>query len=170
MNSKKNKAVFFDRDGTLNVDTHYLHLMEDFIWTPEARQAVKYCNDLGYKVIVITNQSGIARGYYPPSDVMDLHVWMNQKLSDIGAHLDGIYFCPHHVKGKISRYARECDCRKPSPKLVFNAVQDFDIDLSASYFVGDSDKDMECAKNAGVTGIHYQYGKSLLKIVQENIR
>ena len=97
-------------------------------------------------------------------------MWMNQKLSDIGAHLDGIYFCPHHVKGTISRYARECDCRKPSPKLVFNAAQDFDIDLSASYFVGDSDKDMECAKNAGVTGIHYQYGKSLLKIVQENIR
>lgn len=165
---RENKAVFFDRDGTLNVDTHYLHLAEDFIWTPEARQAIKYCNDKGYKVIIITNQSGVARGYYPESDITDVHVWMNQKLAAIGAHLDAIYFCPHYKEGKVLRYVRECECRKPSPKMVLDAAQDFSINLAESYFVGDSEKDMICAQRAGVKGLHYT-GGSLLKLVQENI-
>lgn len=167
---EKNKAVFFDRDGTLNVDIHYLHKPEDFIWTPKAREAIKYCNDKGYKVIVITNQSGIARGYYEPSAVTDLHVWMNQNLAGIGAHLDGIYFCPHYEKGTVPRFTRKCDCRKPLPKMLLNASQDFDVDLSCSYMIGDSEKDMQCAESAGAIGVKYQVGGNLLELVQKYVK
>lgn len=169
MANKKNKAVFFDRDGTLNVDFHYLHRAEEFVWTPKAREAIKYCNDKGYKVIVVTNQSGVARGYYPESDVMDLYVWMNQQLARIGAHIDGIYYCPHHVDGTIPKYTRKCDCRKPSPRLLLNAEQDFDLDLPASYMVGDRESDMKCAESVGVTGVRYEVGSNLLELVQNNI-
>ena len=89
--SMANKAVFFDRDGTLNVDIHYLHRPEDFEWIPEAKEAIKYVNDHGYLAILVTNQSGVARGYYPESDVRLVYDWMNEQLAVVGAHLDALY-------------------------------------------------------------------------------
>ena len=162
------KAFFFDRDGTLNVDTKYLHRIEDFVWIDGAQETIKFCNDNGYLVIVITNQSGIARGYYDESAVYKIHSWMNIELSKIGAHLDDIFFCPHHIDGVVEKYKKICDCRKPATGMLNAAVSKYKINKAQSFFVGDSDIDIECAKNAGITGIRYT-GGNLLKLIENNI-
>lgn len=162
------KAVFFDRDGTLNVDIHYLYRPEDFQWIPGTVDAIKYCNDHGYLVIVITNQSGVARGYYTEADVHHLHDWMNADIAKCGAHIDAFYYCPHHVDGKVPEYTKQCDCRKPSPKMVNEACIDFSIDKEKSFFIGDFDSDMECAHNADIRGIRFT-GGSLFDLVRQRI-
>lgn len=164
-----NKAVFFDRDGTLNVDIAYLHRPEDFIWIEGAKEAIKYVNDKGYLAILVTNQSGVARGYYPEEDVKAVYDWMNNELEQIGAHLDVLFYCPHHPEGKIPAYTKVCNCRKPDTGMVDKACEAFSIDRSKSFFVGDSDKDMECAKGAGVYGVHYRQG-SLLDCIRSFVR
>ena len=166
--SNLRKAVFFDRDGTLNVDTKYLHRIEDFLWIDGAQDAIKFCNDNGYIVIVITNQSGIARGYYDENAVHKIHKWMNMELAKNGAHLDDIFFCPHHIDGVIEKYKKICDCRKPEAGMLNAAVNKYKINRAQSFFVGDSEIDMECAKNAGIIGIRYT-GGNLLKLIEKNI-
>lgn len=163
-----NKAVFFDRDGTLNVDVKYLHRVEDFIWIDGAKKAIKLCNDLGYIVIIVTNQSGIARGYYDENDVLEVHSWMQKELGKIGAHLNDIFYCPHHVDGVIEKYKRRCDCRKPATGMLETAIKKYDICRNTSFFVGDAETDMKCAQNAGVTGIRYT-GGSLLELMKNFI-
>ncbi len=163
-----NKAVFFDRDGTLNVDVHYLHKVEDFQWCEDAAAAVRYCNEQGYLVIVITNQSGVARGYFPESDVRRLHEWMNEDLRARNAHIDAFYYCPHHEKGSVKEYTKKCLCRKPSPYMVEEACRRFGIDRAASVFIGDKASDMECASNAGIRGIPY-HGGSLLEVLKQGL-
>lgn len=164
-----NKAGFFDRDGTLNVDVHYLYRRQDFRWTEGAVEAIKYCNDRDYKVIVITNQSGVARGYYTEDDVCSLHAWMNRELVQQDAHIDAFYYCPHHPAGRVAKYAIECNCRKPKTKLVDEACQTFAIDRSQSFFVGDKASDMECAHNAGIPGFCFCEG-SLLEFIKKRIK
>ena len=160
--SMANKAVFFDRDGTLNVDIHYLHRPEDFEWIPEAKEAIKYVNDRGYLAILVTNQSGVARGYYPESDIRHVYDWMNEQLAAIGAHLDALYYCPHHPEGSVPQYAVACACRKPGTRLLDEACADFGIDRAQSVMIGDKPIDVECAQKAGIRGIRYT-GGSLLK-------
>lgn len=162
------QAVFFDRDGTLNVDIHYLHRPEDFVWIEGAKEAVKYVNDQGYLAILVTNQSGVARGYYPEEDVKKVFDWMNAELAGIGAHLDALFYCPHHPEGKVPAYTKVCNCRKPATGMIDKACAQYLIDRSSSYFVGDSDGDMECAARAGLTGIRYQSG-SLLDCLKEKM-
>lgn len=164
----KRRAVFFDRDGTLNVDIHYLHRPEDFIWTPDAKEAIRYVNDAGYLAILITNQSGVARGYFPERAVRSLYDWMNAELKEIGAHLDALYYCPHHPEARLPQYRKTCTCRKPATGLIDAACARFSIDRSKSYFVGDSDSDMLCAQNAGLIGLRYE-GGSLLELVANSI-
>ena len=166
LHTENKKAVFFDRDGTLNVDIHYLHRPEDFIWIEGAKEAIKYVNDQGYLAILVTNQSGIARGYYPEEDVRKVYDWMNAELARIGAHLDALFFCPHHPEGKVPAYTKVCDCRKPATGMIDKACEAYRIDRSKSYFVGDSDGDMECADRANLTGIRYTSG-SLLRRLKE---
>ena len=149
--SMANKAVFFDRDGTLNVDVHYLHRPKDFKWIPEAKEAIKYVNDHGYLAILVTNQSGVARGYYPEADIRHVYDWMNEQLSAVGAHLDALYYCPHHPTEGEAPYRQVCDCRKPAPGMLLDAAKELDIDLVNSYMVGDKGADMQAAKAAGVT-------------------
>ena len=167
--SMANKAVFFDRDGTLNVDVHYLHRPEDFIWIDGAKEAIKHVKDQGYLAILVTNQSGVARGFYPESDVVAVYNWMNQELAKIGTELDALYYCPHHPDGKIAVYRKVCDCRKPGTLLINKACQKYDIDKKQSYFVGDTATDMQCAKNAGIIGIKYENG-SLYDLVKSSIK
>ena len=157
-----NKAVFFDRDGTLNVDVHYLYRIEDFQWTEDAIAAIKYCNDQDWRVIVITNQSGVARGYYTEQDIQRLHEWMNEDLAKYGAHIDAFYYCPHHPDGSVPQYAVACDCRKPGTRLLDAACADFDINRAKSVMIGDKPIDVECARRAGIKGIRFM-GGSLLK-------
>ena len=164
----KNKAVFFDRDGTLNVDIAYLHRPEDFVWIEGAKEAIKYVNDKGYLAILVTNQSGVARGYYPEEDIKEVYDWMNNELAKIGAHLDALFYCPHHPQGKIPAYTQVCNCRKPDTGMIVEACLQFNIDRSKSYFVGDSDTDMDCAHNAGVQGIRFS-GGNLLNCIQDRI-
>lgn len=163
-----NKAVFFDRDGTLNVDIHYLHRPEDFVWIEGAREAIKYVQGLGYLAILVTNQSGVARGYYGEEDVRRVYDYMNAELKKIGAHLDALYYCPHHPEAKIEKYRQVCTCRKPATGMIDAACKEHAIDRTQSYFVGDTDGDMACAKNAGLTGLRYEHG-SLLDLVKSNI-
>ncbi len=165
---KLNKAVFFDRDGTLNVDIKYLHRVEDFIWIEGAKDAIKYCNDKGYMAIIITNQSGIARGYYDESAVLEVYSWMNKELSKIDAHLDDIFYCPHHIEGVIEKYKKNCECRKPSTGMLEAAIKKHNIERSKSLFIGDTETDMECARNAGIKGARYIDG-NLFELLKEVI-
>lgn len=156
-----NKAVFFDRDGVLNVDVCYLYKKEDFVWIDGAIESIKYCNDADIKVIVVTNQSGVARGYYTEADVRELHLWMNKELQTHRAWIDAFYYCPHHPKGVIAEYVRNCSCRKPNPGLVENACEDYNVDKERSLLVGDKESDMECARRAGIRGIRFMNGNLL---------
>ena len=164
----ENKAVFFDRDGTLNVDVHYLHRMEDFRWCEGAVEAIHYCNEHGYLVIVITNQSGVARGYFPEQDVRKLHAWMNEDLKRQNAHIDAFYYCPHHEAGTVAEYTKKCQCRKPSPYMVEEACKAYRIDRAQSVFIGDKESDMQCAENAQVKGVLYQ-GGNLLAVLKQGL-
>ena len=144
------RAVFLDRDGTINVEKNYLHRMEDWEWIPGAVDAIRELNHAGYLVIVVTNQAGIARGMYSEEDVRTLHRTIDSELAGRDAHIDAYYYCPHHPDhgGRIS-----CDCRKPAPGMILRAARDWDIDLSRSYMVGDKPADMEAGLAAGVTPI-----------------
>jgi D-glycero-D-manno-heptose 1,7-bisphosphate phosphatase len=135
---------------------------------PEAREAVKHVNDMGYLAIVITNQSGVARGMFGEQAVRELHAYMNEELEKIGAHLDGFYYCPHHPEAAVPEYRQDCACRKPKSGLIDKACRDFAIDLEHSLMVGDSLREVECAEGAGVRGILYQ-GGSLLGLVSSCI-
>lgn len=159
------RAIFFDRDGTLNVDTGYLYKPEDFRWIEGAPAAIRWANDHGYLVIVITNQSGVARGYYEEAAVEALHCWMNEELKGYGAHIDAFYYCPHHPEGQVARYAKACACRKPGAKLVEDACRDFAIDRKASLLIGDAQRDLDCAARAGIPGLRYS-GGSLLDLLR----
>ena len=165
MPSKGVPAVFFDRDGTLNVDIHYLHRPENFIWTPDAPTAIRHLNERGILSIVVTNQSGVARGYYPEEDVCRLHDWMNEELKKEGAHLDALFYCPHHIDGKIPKYTKACNCRKPATGMIDAACAEYDIDRTRAVLIGDSESDMECARRAGLRGVRYE-GGSLLEVVE----
>ena len=154
-----NKAVFFDRDGTLNVDVHYLYRIEDFQWTEDAIAAIKYCNDQDWRVIVITNQSGVARGYYTEQDIQRLHGWMNEDLAKYGAHIDAFYYCPHHPDGSVPQYAVACDCRKPKPGMFERIAGCFNTDLAGTYAVGDSLRDLQAAVAAGARPVLVLSGK-----------
>lgn len=151
-------AVFFDRDGVLNADHGYVHRPQDFHWTPGAIQAVKLVNDTGRLAIVITNQSGIARGYYGPEDFTRLMDWAARDLVAHGAHLDAVYHCPHHPTKGQGPWRTACDCRKPGPGLIDQALADWDIDLAASLVVGDKPRDLEAGAARGVPGALFEGG------------
>ena len=163
-----NKAIFFDRDGTLNVDVDYLHDPADFVWMEGAIEAIRWANEHGYLVIVVTNQSGIARGYYDEAAVHRLHDWMNVQLAAYGARIDAFYYCPHHPAGRVPAYTRVCDCRKPAPGMLLRAIAEHDVDPAASLMIGDALRDITAAEKAGVRGVLYQ-GGSLLKTLQEAV-
>lgn len=151
-------AVFFDRDGVLNVDHGYVGSVARFVWNEGAREAVAEVNRRGYLAIVVTNQSGIARGYYREADLDALHTWMRERLAEHGAHLDAIYVCPHHPEATVARYRQHCTCRKPAPGMILRAVRDLDIDVPSSLLIGDKPSDCAAASAAGVRAVLYSRG------------
>jgi len=157
-------AVFLDRDGVLNEDGGYVHRPEQVRWMPQAREAVKWLNDRGYLVFVVTNQAGVARGYYSESDVTELHRWMNRELGRIGAHVDAFYYCPHHPEAGEPPYRAACGCRKPAPGMIRRAMAEWDVDAANSFLIGDKPSDLQAAEAAGIAGRLYE-GGSLMEVV-----
>ena len=172
--SRKQKAVFLDRDGTLNKYVGFLTSAEQFELLPGAAEAVKLINKSGYLAIVVTNQPVIARGECTWEELQRIHDKMETELGKEGAFLDGIYICPHHkdkgFEGERPEYKFDCDCRKPKAGLFMQAAHDFNIDLSQSIMIGDSDRDVEAGKNAGCmksVRVKTNDGEGLLKAVKE---
>lgn len=143
-----NKAAFFDRDGTINVEKNYLYKIEDFEFIEGVPELIKKYCDEGYLIIVVTNQAGIARGYYTEEDMHKLHEYINERLKMYGAHIDAFYFCPHHPD-----ITGECDCRKPNTGMIEQAIKDYNIDVRQSVLYGDKVWDIEAGEKCGIRGI-----------------
>ncbi len=170
----KQKAVFLDRDGTINKFVGFLRNIEDFELLPDVPEAIRRINSSGYLAIVVTNQPVIARGEVSVSELEEIHNKMETLLGQEGAYLDAIYYCPHHphkgYEGEIPELKIECDCRKPKPGMLLRAADDFNIDLSQSWMIGDSDNDILAGKAAGCkTGLIGSDYDSLFDFVSREI-
>lgn len=163
--SMKAKAVFFDRDGVLNVDVAYLYKISDLRWIEGARETVAYLTKLGYKIFVVTNQSGIARGYYTVAQMQELHEYMLREIAACGGKIDKIYYCPHHKEGKIAEFTCDCQCRKPKPGMIEQAFAEYSLDKENSFLIGDGARDVEAAEAAGIRGYLFT-GGNLLEFVK----
>ncbi|HIC92010.1 MAG TPA: HAD family hydrolase [Syntrophaceae bacterium] len=148
-----NIAVFMDRDGTINEEVGYINHIDRFKLLPRAIDAIKLINHVGLKAVVVTNQSGPARGYYPEQLINEVHIKLTSILKEKQAYLDGIYYCCHHPHAVEEVYRKVCDCRKPNIGLLIQAARELNIDLKRSYVVGDRYLDIELAHNAGTKGI-----------------
>ncbi len=142
-------AVFLDRDGTINEDPGYFHDAESLRLLPGAVEAIRRLNRLGLTVVLVTNQSGIARGYFTEADFWRVQRKLDGLLSASGARLDAVYFCPHHPEGKVPPYNTRCRCRKPEPGMLYRAARDLGLDLGWSYMVGDRETDIQAGRAAG---------------------
>lgn len=147
-----NKAVFLDRDGTLNVEKHYLYKIEDFEFLPGVIEGLKLLQEAGYLLIVITNQSGIGRGYYSEEDFNILNHWMLETLEENGVTVNAVYYCPHLPDAQVEKYRKECECRKPKLGMFLQAIEDFEIDLNKSYVIGDKIRDCAICKESSCCG------------------
>lgn len=163
MKKKNNRAVFLDRDGTINEEVGYLNSLEQLRIFPAAFDAVRMINEAGMKVVVVTNQSGIARGFFDEDFVNTVHARINVIFQEKSAFIDRFYYCPHHSTEGVGKYRVSCDCRKPAPGMLIKASEELDIDLPGSYVVGDMAKDVELANNVGARGILVRtgYGKNV---------
>jgi len=146
-----NRAVFMDRDGTISEEVGYVNHPSRFRLFPFSAAAIKLLNDAGWLAIVITNQAGVARGYFPETMISKVHDLLALELQSAGAHLDAIYYCPHHPSVGDAQYRVDCACRKPKPGLIQGALEQFAIDLDQSWMIGDRYSDIELAHNAGVS-------------------
>lgn len=144
-----NKAIFLDRDGTLNIDHGYVHQIDDFQFIEGSIEALKELKEMGYLLVLVTNQSGIARGYFSEHRFLQLTEWMDWSLADRGVDLDGIYYCPHHPEG-LGEYRQDCDCRKPKGGMLLQGIKELNIDPARSFMVGDKIEDLQAAENAKV--------------------
>jgi D,D-heptose 1,7-bisphosphate phosphatase len=155
---RRRAAVFFDRDGTLNVDAGYTHKPDDLVFLPGAIAAVKRVNDLGHYAFLVTNQSGVARGYFTEDQVAAFNAHLQRKLRAAGAHLDDIRYCPFHPEGTVPRYRRVSDWRKPGPGMLRDLMQRWPVEPAESLVVGDQPSDLAAAKAAGLRGVLYTGG------------
>lgn len=168
----KKRAVFLDRDGTINKDVGYPNSYRMIDIFPYSFEAVKKINEAGFLAVVVTNQSGIGRGYIEEKNLQDLHQKMSLAFGQYGAYFDGIYYCPHYEDSDYPQYREKCTCRKPNPGMAQKAAQDLDIDLSQSYMIGDKEEDVLFGKNIQASPILVLTGfgtKSLLKLREKGI-
>ena len=152
-----NRAVFIDRDGTINVEKDFLYRAEELEFIPGSATAIRMLNEAGFLVVVVSNQSGVARGYYTEDDVLLLHRHIDEKLAQVGSRVDAWFYCPHHPAGRGS-YALPCRCRKPQPGMLLEAAGRFDIDLESSIMIGDKLVDVEAGRAAGCRAILVRTG------------
>ena len=155
------RAIFFDRDGTINSDEgHYdIYRKEDIVFNPRVIDGIRRLNEAGYLIIVVTNQGGVAKGEYSLEDVEALHAYMCAELEKHGARIDKIYYCPHHDS------VAPCPCRKPSPYMIEQAIREYGIDKSASLLIGDGSRDIEAAEAAGIRGIKIKKNSDITPVI-----
>lgn len=149
------KALFLDRDGVINVNHGYVHQREDFDFIDGVFELVQRANAADMKVIVVTNQSGIARGMYTEEAFENLSQWMSNQFLEHRSHIDAIFHCPHHPNGSVETYRLACDCRKPKAGMLLRAAKELNIDLANSIMVGDKNIDMQAACAAGLTKAYW---------------
>ena len=166
------RAIFLDRDGTISEEVGYVNHLSRYRLMPNSLEAIKIANRAGFKVIVTTNQSGVARGYFSESLVRQVHERLTAWAEAAEARLDAIYFCPHHPEEGAPPYRAACDCRKPRPGMILRAAREHGLDLSRCYAVGDGLVDLEAAAAAGVPGVLVLtgYGRGLVEHQRERIR
>ena len=161
-------AAFLDRDGVLNVDHGYVHKIENITWVKGAKDAVKALNDRGYYVFVVTNQAGVARGYYTTEDVETLHRQMSDELRQVGAHIDAYEYCPHHPDGVVDAFRTHSRRRKPEPGMIEDLLLSWPIERDKSFLIGDRETDLQAAKAAHITG-HFFDGTDLHQFLKNII-
>ena len=149
-----NKAFFLDRDGVINIDGDYVSTIENFKFIDGVFDACRIILSQGYKIIVITNQSGIGRGFYTEEQFLGLNHWMLHKFQEEGIDVTDVYFCPHHPTGALNPYRVDCDCRKPKPGMILKAKEQHNIDLKESVLVGDRHSDIASGKSAGIYSLY----------------
>ena len=147
------RAIIMDRDGTVCDEVGYVNHVDRIRLLPRSAAAIRAANEAGFQTVVVTNQAGVARGYFAESLVDDVHDRVRELLAEHGARLDGIYYCPHHPDVGAPPYRQACACRKPLPGMLERARDEMGIDLAASYMVGDSVKDLEAGRRAGTTTV-----------------
>ena len=150
--------MFLDRDGTLLEEGNYVDRLDRLVFFPYSIDAVRALNRAGFAVVVVTNQSGIARGLYTEEFVRESHDFVDEKLKAAGARIDGYYYCPHHPQGTVKKLRLDCDCRKPKPGQLLRAAADLDLDLARSFIVGDRWKDIDAGEAAGGRGVLVRTG------------
>lgn len=157
------KAVFLDRDGVINYDKNYVYKIADFVFIPGVFEALRGFSELGYLLFIVTNQSGIGRGYYTLNDFLTLNEWMLENFKKQGIEIKKVYFCPHAPQ-------LNCPCRKPKPGMILQAKAEFNVDLGASILVGDKDSDIQAGKNAGIKNCYKVNEKQNLKSIYETAK
>lgn len=145
--STKNKAIFLDRDGVINIDKGHVHKIKDFVFYKDTFKAISLIPK-EYKIIIVTNQAGIAKGMYTEKQFLELTNWMLKKFKSKGIKIDKVYYCPHHPEGSIKKYTKKCNCRKPNPGMLKKAAKDFNLDFKKSWLIGDHEKDIIAGKKA----------------------
>ena len=157
----KKPALFLDRDGVINKDTGYVFEKKRFIWRKNISKFIKKYNDNNFYVFVITNQSGIGRGYYTENQVIELHNWINSQLYKCGAHIDRFYYAPFYKKSKILKYRKNKNLRKPNIGMVKLALKEWSINKKKSIIIGDKNTDLELAKKLNINGKIFNFEKKL---------
>ncbi len=152
------RAVLLDRDGVLNEDKGYVYKKEDITWLAGATSLIGELTRKGYIVLVVTNQSGVARGMYTEEDVRQLHTWMNKEFAKQGGRVEAFYYCPHLRNAKIKKYDEDCVCRKPRPGMIIQALSQYRIERDNAVLFGDSERDIAAAKRAGIDGYLFEGG------------
>ena len=172
MTDNPGKVVFLDRDGTINEEVHYLYKPEDLHFLSGVPEAIRMLKEAGFTLIVITNQAGVARGYYTCRDVENLHGYLNEQLKKEGGSIDAVYYCPHHPVHGIGEYKVVCHCRKPDTGMFEMAEREFKVDKAHSYMIGDKELDIQAGHNYGVESILVGtgYGAELKREAEEQGR
>ena len=157
------KTIFLDRDGTINIDHGYVYRKEDFQFLPGVLKGLKLLEQLGFLLVIITNQSGIARGYYTEDEYHELNKWLLNELKKEGIHIASSFYCPHHPEAKVEEYRMSCECRKPGTALYKQACAQWDVDTEKSYAIGDKERDVSFCGESDVKGIILYQEKECLE-------
>ena len=165
-----NRAVFLDRDGVITQEPpYYAYQLSQLELILKSAEGIRLLNESGFLVVLVSNQSGIARGYYEEEDAARFNQALAQKLAEEGAHIDAIYICPHHPEAKIEKYRLECDCRKPKPGMLKMAEEALEIDLKQSFMIGDKSIDVEAGKRAGCKTVMVKTGYGVEELRSKQI-